>query len=170
MKTIVTHLCFNNQAEEAVNFYLSIFKDSEVVKITYFGEQELAALDHVPAELRPGPAGSIRTIRFRLGDRVYLATNGGADFHFTNGMSLIVPCETQEEIDDIWGKFAEQGHAQECGWVVDKFGVMWQITGAKTHDMLEDEDTSKAQRVASALYKMKKVDVAALERAYQGTR
>lgn len=168
MHQITTHLTFNNQAEEAVNFYVSIFKNSKILKITHYGEKELAALAHLPEYIRPGPAGSVKTVRFRLHGQEFLAANGGAYFKFTEGISLYVNCETQEEIDEFWEKLSDGGEIQACGWLKDKHGVSWQIGPAILRDMAEDPDPEKSQRVMIALYQMIKIDIETLKRAYEG--
>jgi predicted 3-demethylubiquinone-9 3-methyltransferase (glyoxalase superfamily) len=168
MQKIRPHLTFNNQAEEAVNFYVSIFKTSKILKTTRYGEKELAALSHLPEGIRPGPAGSVKTVRFELNGQEFLAANGGAYFKFSEGVSLYVNCETQEEIDEFWEKLSEDGEIQECGWLKDKYGVSWQIGPTILQEMMEDPDPEKSQRVMVALYQMIKLDLEILKRAYEG--
>jgi predicted 3-demethylubiquinone-9 3-methyltransferase (glyoxalase superfamily) len=117
---------FNNRAEEAVNFYVSIFKDSKIVMISHYGEGD------------PGPAGTVSTIGFQLLGQNYFAANGGDHFTFSQGLSLYVNCENQEEIDYLWERLSEGGEKQVCGWVVDKFGVSWQIAPTVLEKMLRE--------------------------------
>ena len=168
MKKIRPHLMFNNQAGEAAAFYVSIFKNSKIIKITCYGEKELAALSRLPEDIRPGPVGSVKAVRFQLNGQEFLAANGGPYFKFSEGISLYVNCETQEELDDLWEKLSEGGEIQECGWLKDKYGVSWQIAPTIMQEMMEDPDPEKAQRVMIALLKMKKLDIETLKRAYEG--
>jgi predicted 3-demethylubiquinone-9 3-methyltransferase (glyoxalase superfamily) len=161
-------LCFDNQAEHAVNFYTSIFEDSKIVEITYWGDEELAALSRVAEEIRPGPVGSVRAVEFQLFGQEYLAVNGGAHFTFNDGISFMVKCDTQEELDEMWEKLAVGGETLECGWLRDRFGVSWQIIPSVLGELISDPDSDKAQRVRKAVLQMKKYDIAALQRAYDG--
>ncbi|WP_240687982.1 VOC family protein [Pseudalkalibacillus hwajinpoensis] len=156
MQKITPHLAFNDQAEEAVNFYVSIFKNSKVVNVTRYGEGE------------PGPAGTVRTVRFQLDDQELMAVNGGPSFKFSAGISLYVRCETQEEIDELWEKLSEDGEKEPCGWVKDKYGVFWQIAPSFAWEMVNDPDREKSQRVVKATYNMEKLDTETLKRAYKG--
>ncbi len=157
---------FNNQAEEAANFYVSIFKISKILKTTRWGEKELAAL---PEDIRPGPPGSVKMVRFQLNGQEFLAANGGPYFKFTEGISLYVNCETQEELGEYWKKLSDGGEIQQCGWLKDRYGVSWQIAPAVMQEMLEDPDPERAQRVMIALLQMTKIDLETLKRAYEGT-
>lgn len=153
---IITCLCYDSQAEEAVNFYLSIFKNAKILSITRCGENEPS-----------GPAGSVRTISFRLFDQEYLAVNGGSYFKFNDGISLMVNCESQAEIDELWERLSAGGEQVVCGWLKDKFGVPWQIVPTVLSKMMADPDQTKSQRVMQALLKMKKLDIKALQQAYE---
>lgn len=156
MRDIVTHLAFKDRAEEAVGFYVSLFPDARVTGTTHFGANE------------PGPEGSVRTIRFELLGREFHAVNGGPEFAFADGTSVLVRCDTQDEIDRLWAALSDGGRAQECGWITDRYGLTWQITAAVTDDYLYGEDPAAAQRVVEAIYRMVRIDVAAIERAYRG--
>lgn len=154
MKTISTCLAFNDQAEEAVNFYIALFPNSRI-------------LDATPSiEGAPAPAGRPMAISFELNGREYLALNGGSYFTFSEGMSLLVVCETQQEIDEYWAKLSEGGQTGPCGWLKDKFGVSWQVAPHQLDEMLLDKDTTRAKRVFEAMCKMSKIDLGELQRAY----
>jgi predicted 3-demethylubiquinone-9 3-methyltransferase (glyoxalase superfamily) len=153
---ITTFLWFNNNAEEAVNFYISIFKNSKVLNIIRNGEAG------------PGPKGSPLTIGFQLDGQEFMALNGGPQFKFTEAMSLMVHCQTQEEVDHFWEKLSAGGGEVECGWLKDKFGVSWQIVPDVLLELLQDSDTEKSQRVMKAMMTMKKLDIAGLEQAAEG--
>lgn len=157
MQKITTCICFDNQAEEAVNFYISVFPDSLIKSITRCGENEYG-----------GPAGSIRTIEFQIFGQNFLAVNGGSHFKFTDAVSLIVNCETQEEIDNYWNKLSKGGEEVACGWLTDKFGLSWQITPSIIIKMLTDPDRNKSDRVIQAILKMKKLDIEILKKAFEG--
>lgn len=157
MQKITTCICFDNQAEEAVNFYISVFPDSVIKSITRCGENEYG-----------GPAGSIRTIEFQIFGQNFLAVNGGSHFKFTDAVSLIVNCETQEEIDNYWNKLSKGGEEVACGWLTDKFGLSWQITPSIIIKMLTDPDRNKSDRVIQAILKMKKLDIEILKKAFEG--
>ncbi|AKB77417.1 3-demethylubiquinone-9 3-methyltransferase [Methanosarcina horonobensis HB-1 = JCM 15518] len=165
-------LTFNDQAEEAANFYVSIFsavfENSKILNIARFSKEELEALSYLPEDIRPGPAGSVRTIRFLLNGQEIEAVNGGNFFNFCEGMSLYVRCEDQKEIDWLWEKLSEGGEKSQCGWLKDKYGVSWQIAPAIVDEMLSDPDPEKSNRVIIAIYGMKKYDIEALKRAYEG--
>lgn len=155
MQKITTCICFDNQAEEAVNFYISVFPDSLIKSITRCGENEYG-----------GPAGSIRTIEFQIFGQNFLAVNGGSHFKFTDAVSLIVNCETQEEIDNYWNKLSKGGEEVACGWLTDKFGLSWQITPSIIIKMLTDPDRNKSDRVIQSILKMKKLDIEILKKAF----
>lgn len=160
-------LMFRHEAEEAVKFYIStftpIFGNTKVLKITYYGEEELAALQEVPEmteDIMPGPAGSVKSIRFLLCGQEILAINGGEFFgKFNESTSLYVSCDTQEQIDLLWMALSHKGSEQVCGWLKDRFGVSWQIAPAVIQEIMESPDTEKAQQVMIALYRMKKIDL-----------
>jgi len=153
---ITTFLWFDNNAEEAVNFYTSIFKNSKILGTVRNGDAG------------PGPKGSVLTIEFQLDGQEFAALNGGPQFKFTEAISLVVHCQTQEEIDTYWEKLSAGGQIVECGWLKDKFGLAWQITPDILLDLLQDSDQEKSQRVMKAMMKMKKIDIATLQKAYAG--
>ena len=157
MKKINPVLWFDSEAEQAARFYVGIFKNSKIERITHYGENG------------PRPNGSVMTVEFTL-DRVeFVALNGGPQFKFTEAISLSVNCETQDEIDYFWEKLsADGGSTGRCSWVKDKFGLSWQVNPVFLRDMLGDRDADKAQRVMEAMLQMEKLDIAALNRAYHG--
>ena len=153
MQTITTFLTFNNQAEEAAQLYTSIFKRSAIKSVTHYNEGG------------PAPAGSVMSVTFELDGQEFIALNGGASFHFTDGVSLFITCETQEEIDMYWEKLSEGGEKRECGWLKDRFGVSWQVVPAMMSRLLNNSDSEKLKRTMDALMKMTKLDIATLEQA-----
>ena len=159
MQKITPFLWFDGRAEEAVAFYLSVFKDGKIHTTTRYPEGG------------PAPAGTVMTIAFELQGQQFVALNGGPGFPFTNAVSLVVNCESQAEIDHYWEKLAADGGEQiQCGWLKDKFGMPWQIVPGKVWDWLRDDDPARVQRVTAALWQMEKLDLAALERAAGGDR
>jgi predicted 3-demethylubiquinone-9 3-methyltransferase (glyoxalase superfamily) len=156
MQKITPFLWFDNQAEEAVNLYTSIFKDSKIVSVSRYGEES------------PGPKGTVMTINFRLAGEDFFALNGGPVFKFNPAISFFVNCETQEEVDFLWEKLTDGGEIEQCGWLKDRFGVSWQIVPSILGELLQDKDAAKAGRVMQAMLKMKKLDIAGLMRASQG--
>lgn len=154
MPKITTFLTYNNQAEEAVNFYVSIFRNSQIVSVSRYGEGG------------SGPAGSVMSATFLLEGQEFMALNGGPHFTFTDGVSLFVNCETQEEVDVLWEKLSEGGEKGPCGWLKDKFGMSWQIIPTALGQLLGDKNPQKAQNVMQAMLQMTKIDIAALQRAY----
>jgi predicted 3-demethylubiquinone-9 3-methyltransferase (glyoxalase superfamily) len=156
MQKVTPHLCFDHQAEEAVNDYVSIFKNSKIMNITRYAEGEW------------GPAGTARTIRFQLDGQELIAVNGGPSFKFSDGISLYVRCETQEEIDELWEKLSEGGAKEECGWLRDKYGVYWQIAPTIAWEMVNDTDPEKSKRVIKSIEQMRKYDIAKIKQAYEG--
>ena len=148
-------LWFDHQAEEAMLFYTSIFKHSKVGEISRY------------TEAGPGPKGSVLTASFQLEGQEFLAINGGPAFQFTPAISFQVLCESQAEVDDLWHKLLAGGVESQCGWLTDKFGVSWQVVPAILPRYLQDPDREKARRVTEAMLKMKKLDIAELERAAQ---
>ncbi len=153
MQKIIPNLWFDTEAEEAANFYTSIFKNSQVGRVMRYGEAG------------PRPAGMVMTVSFQLGGQDFTALNGGPDFKFNEAISLLVNCETQHEVDDLWDKLSEGGEKGPCGWLKDKFGVSWQIVPTVLDEMLQDEDTDRANRVMKAMLQMTKLDIEALENA-----
>jgi predicted 3-demethylubiquinone-9 3-methyltransferase (glyoxalase superfamily) len=156
MKKIIPFLWFDHQAEEAANFYTSIFKNSKIGSISRYGEAG------------PGPAGSAMVVNFEIEGQEFSALNGGPVFNFTPAISFLVNCETQEEVDFYWGKLSEGGQVQQCGWLTDKFGVTWQIVPTILGQLMSDPDPVKAGRVTQAMLKMIKLDISELKKAYQG--
>ena len=153
-------LWYDDQAEQAVQHYLSIFKNGSVGKIARYGKEGF--------EFHQKTAGTVMTISFTLNGMNFLALNGGPIFKFTEAMSVIVNCDTQEEIDHYWSKLSEGGEEGPCGWLKDKFGVSWQIVPAKLSQFLIDESPEKVQRVTHAYLRMKKFNIQALENAFEG--
>lgn len=160
MRPITPCLWFDHQAEEAANFYVSIFKHSRVGAVTRYGKEGF--------EVHGRPAGSVMTVEFKLEGRDFVALNGGPVFTFNEAVSLQVHCETQEELDHYWERLSEGGDrtAQQCGWLKDKYGVSWQVVPAMLPRMLQDPDAARSQGVMKALLQMKKLDIGALQRAY----
>lgn len=148
-------LWFDNDAEEAAKFYTSIFKNSKIDTITHYGEGA------------PRPKGMVMTVTFVLDGQEFTALNGGPEFKFTEAVSFVVNCRTQEEIDEFWGKLSEGGTEIECGWLKDKYGLSWQVVPTVLEEMMQD-DAEKANRVMQAFLKMKKIDILTLEQAYNG--
>ena len=153
MQKIITFLWFNNNAEEAVNFYVSIFKNSRVGKITRFGEAG------------PGPKGTVMSATFELEGQIFMALNGGPQFPFTEAISLFVNCESQPEVDDLWEKLSAGGEPGRCGWLKDKFGLSWQIIPSALGEALGNKDPEKAKRAMQAMLQMSKIDIERLKQA-----
>jgi predicted 3-demethylubiquinone-9 3-methyltransferase (glyoxalase superfamily) len=158
MQKITTFLWFDRQAEEAANFYVGIFKNSKIVQITRYPESVTAAAGR--------PAGTVMTVNFQLDDQQFTGLNGGPHFKFSEAISLVVNCDTQEEIDRLWAKLLEGGKEDQCGWLKDKFGLSWQIVPASLSEMLEKPE--EADRVMAAVLKMTKLDIATLRKAQEG--
>jgi predicted 3-demethylubiquinone-9 3-methyltransferase (glyoxalase superfamily) len=154
-------LWFDTQAEDAAKFYVSVFEDSGIDIISHYGKEGF--------EVHGRPVGSVMTVGFRLAGQVFTALNGGPQFKFTEAISLQVFCDTQIELDHFWNKLSEGGEEGVCGWLKDKFGLSWQIVPSALPEMMRDPDSKKSQRVTGALMQMKKFDIAALQRAYDGT-
>ena len=155
MQKIVPFLWFDTQAEEAMNFYVSIFKNSKVLSVTRYGEAG------------PGPKGTVMSATFQLEGQTFYALNGGPLFSFTPAISLFVNCETQAEVDELWGKLSAGGREDRCGWLQDKYGLSWQIIPKVLGEMLGDKDPRKAARVMQAMLKMGKIEIEGLKRAYE---
>lgn len=162
MQSITPCLWFDQQAEEAAQFYTAIFRNSKIGKISRYTEAGQA--------VHGKPPGSVMTVEFTLNGQPFTALNGGPVFQFNEAISLQVVCETQAEIDDYWEKLSAGGDpkAQQCGWVKDKYGLSWQIVPTALGEMMNDSDATKAGRVMEAMLKMKKLDIAELKRAYAG--
>lgn len=161
MQKITPFLWFDNNAEEAVNFYVSLFKNSKVGKVTRYNEASSKAAGR--------PEGSVMTMEFQLEGQSFTAINGGPHFKFTEAISFVVDCETQEEVDYFWNKLtADGGQESQCAWLKDKYGLSWQIVPRVLIEMIGDKDPQKAQRVMEAMLQMKKIDIATLQQAYDG--
>jgi predicted 3-demethylubiquinone-9 3-methyltransferase (glyoxalase superfamily) len=160
MQKISPFLWFDNQAEEAVNFYVSIFKNSKIGNITRYNREV--------AEVSRQPEGSVMTIDFQLEGQDFIALNGGPQFKFTEAISFSVDCKTQEEVDELWAKLSAGGEEGPCGWLKDKYGLSWQIVPTVLTQMLQDKNAKKAARVTHAMLQMKKLDIRALQQAYEG--
>ena len=162
MQKIVPNVWFDSQAEAAVNFYTSIFRNSKILTTTSYGEEGAAASGR--------PKGTIMTVAFQLDGQNFVALNGGPIFKFTEAISFIVNCESQDEVDHFWAKLSEGGDekAQQCGWLKDKYGLSWQVVPAVLPDLLSDPDPEKSRRVMKALLQMKKIDIETLRRAAEG--
>jgi predicted 3-demethylubiquinone-9 3-methyltransferase (glyoxalase superfamily) len=160
---IVPCLWFDQQAEEAATFYVSIFKNSRIVAINRYAK--------AGQDVHHRPPGTVSTVAFELDGQPFTALNGGPVFTFNEAVSLQVNCETQEEIDYYWEKLSAGGDpgAQQCGWLKDKYGLSWQIVPTVLAGMLKDDESAKAQRVTESLLRMKKLDIRELERAFSGT-
>lgn len=152
---ITPFLWFDDNAEEAMNFYVSIFKNSEVLSINRYGDAG------------PGAAGTVMTTTFRLDGQEFMALNGGPHFKFTEAISFFIDCESQEEVDELWQKLSEGGETSQCGWLKDKFGLSWQVVPSVLDEMLQDPDRERANRVMQAMLQMTKIDIAKLKQAYE---
>jgi len=157
MQKITPFLWFDTQAEEAMNFYLSVFKDSKVLSCSRYGDAG------------PGPTGAVMVAKFQLDGQDFMALNGGPGFKFTEAISLLVTCDTQEEIDEKWETLSEGGAKSQCGWLKDKFGLSWQIVPPILGEMLQDKDPEKSKRVMAAMMTMTKIEIAKLKQAYKGS-
>lgn len=156
MQKITTFLWFNDKAEEAAKFYVSLFKNSKIETMARYGDAG------------PGPKGSVMTVVFTLDGQQFIALNGGPVFSFTPAISLMVNCETQEEVDRLWEKLLEGGKPDHCGWLQDKYGLSWQIIPTSLGKLMSDPDPQKSRRVMEAMLKMDKIDSRKLEEAYAG--
>jgi predicted 3-demethylubiquinone-9 3-methyltransferase (glyoxalase superfamily) len=153
---ITTFLTFNTEAEAAVKFYTSIFADSKINSISYYPESF------------PNLGGKAMSISFELNNQTFYALNAGSGFKFEQGISLLVNCKNQEEVDHYWDKLTDGGEAIACGWLKDKYGISWQITPEILLQHMDDEDKTKSKRVMDAMMKMVKIDIATIEKAYNG--
>ncbi len=161
MKKIVPNLWFDTEAEEAAKLYTSVFPNSRILKVEKYPE----GMEEVTSK----PAGSVMTVGFELDGNEFLALNGGPDFKFTEAVSFMYPCDNQEQVDEYWNKLtADGGEESMCGWLKDKFGMSWQIVPTQLNDYLTDPDPEKAQRATQAMLKMRKIDIAELEKAVNG--
>ena len=160
MQKITPFLWFNNQAEEAVKFYTSIFKHSKIGKV--------ARYDKAGEKVSGRPAGSVMTVEFQLEGQEFVALNGGPQFKFSEAISFQVHCDSQKEVDYFWDKLTDGGEEGPCGWLKDKFGLSWQVVPTTLIEMVTDKDPVKVQRVTKAFLQMKKFDISALRRAFEG--
>jgi predicted 3-demethylubiquinone-9 3-methyltransferase (glyoxalase superfamily) len=156
MQKITPFLWFDDKAEEAMNFYVSIFKNSKIVNVSRYGDAG------------PGPKGKVMTAVFELDGQKFMALNGGPLFKFTEAISLFVDCETQQEVDELWEKLSAGGEKSRCGWLKDKYGLSWQIIPKALGRLMGDKDPEKSKRVMMAMLQMSKIDVQALQQAYNG--
>lgn len=154
MQKITPFLCFAHEAEEAMNFYVGIFKNSKVISVNYYGKGA------------PMPEGTVLTASFELLGQRFVALNAGPMFQFTPAVSFLVECDTQEEVDYYWNKLSADPQAEACGWLKDKFGVSWQVAPRQLGQLISDTDPVKAGRVMRAMMQMKKIDIAGLQQAY----
>jgi predicted 3-demethylubiquinone-9 3-methyltransferase (glyoxalase superfamily) len=154
LQKITPCLWFNFNAEEAVNHYLSIFKNGKILEISRYGDA------------MPEHKGKVMVLRFEIEGQQFQALNAGAQFPFTEAISLSVDCETQEEVDELWSKLSEGGSEDQCGWLKDKFGLSWQIVPRALPEMLKDKNPDKAMRVMQAMFTMSKIDIARLQDTY----
>jgi predicted 3-demethylubiquinone-9 3-methyltransferase (glyoxalase superfamily) len=155
IQKITPFLWFDTQAEEAARFYTSVFKNSRIEAVTRYGESG------------PSPKGSVMTVAFELDGQKFVALNGGPVFKFTEAVSFVVNCESQQEVDEIWEKLVDGGAEIQCGWLKDKYGLCWQIVPTVFFEMIQDQDAERKERVMQAMFQMKKFDIAALEAAYR---
>lgn len=160
MKKITPFLWFDDKAEEAARFYVSVFPNSKIVSIARYGD--------AGAQAAGRRKGTVMTVEFELDGQKFMGLNGGPEFSFSHAVSFVVNCETQEEIDRFWKKLSEGGQEVECGWLADKYGLSWQIVPTVLGRMMTDPDSAKSDRVMQALLGMKKLDIAELQRAYSG--
>jgi predicted 3-demethylubiquinone-9 3-methyltransferase (glyoxalase superfamily) len=153
MQAIIPFLWFDNNAEEAMHFYVSVFKNSKVIGVTRWGDGG------------PGPKGTVMSVKFQLDGQDFFALNGGPQFKFSPAISFFVNCETQQEVDNLWERLSEGGEKQRCGWLKDKYGLSWQIVPSVLGKLLQDKDAVKAKRVLQAMLQMDKLDIDRLQQA-----
>ena len=153
---IAPFMWFDGKAEQAANFYVSVFKNSKVVQLTRYGDAG------------PGPKGTVMSAIFQLEGQEFYALNGGPQFKFSPAISMFVNCETQQEVDELWEKLSAGGKTNRCGWLDDKFGLTWQIIPTILGRLLQDKDAAKANRVMKAMMQMDKIDIVRLQQAYEG--
>src|SRR5712692_1006818 len=155
MQKIIPFLWFDGKAEEAMNFYVSVFQNSKVVRVSRYGEAG------------PGRKGTVMSATFQLDGQEFFALNGGPQFTFTPAISFFVNCETQQEVDDLWEKLSAGGKKERCGWLKDKYGLSWQIVPSVLGKLMQDKDAEKAKRVMNAVLQMEKFDINRLKQAYE---
>ncbi len=159
MQKITPFLWFDDKAEEAAAFYTAIFKNSKIVNVARYGD--------AGAQVTGKSKGTVMTVAFQLDGQEFVALNGGPQFKFTEAISLVVNCQTQEEVDEFWKKLSDGGREVQCGWLKDKYGLSWQIVPTILSEMLNDPDPKKAERVMKAMLQMKKIDIKGLKQAYE---
>jgi predicted 3-demethylubiquinone-9 3-methyltransferase (glyoxalase superfamily) len=155
VQNITPFLWFDGKAEDAVNLYVSTFKNSKILGMTRYGDAG------------PGPKGSVMTVNFQLDGQEFVALNGGPQYSFTPAISFVIKCETQQEVDEFWQKLSEGGRTDRCGWLQDRFGLSWQIVPSILLKLLQDKDAAKSTRVMKAMLQMDKIDIETLKRAYE---
>ena len=155
MQKITPFLWFDDKAEEAMNLYISVFKNSKAISVTRYGKEG------------PGQPGTVMTATFQLDGQEFYALNGGPVFTFSQAISFFVNCETQGEVDELWEKLSEGGEKGRCGWLKDRYGVSWQIVPSILGELMQDKDPEKAQRVTKAMLQMGKLDIKALKQAHE---
>mgnify|MGYP001125744318 CR=1 FL=1 len=158
MPPVTPFLWFDTEAEEAAKFYVSIFPNSKITGVTRYGKSG------------PGPDGSVMTVNFELDGQRFTALNAGPQFKFTEAISFVIECQTQEEVDRYWTKLTAGGQEVECGWLKDRYGLFWQVTPRILLEMIGDPDPAKAERVMKAMLQMKKIEIAPLKQAYEGAK
>ncbi len=156
MQKITPFLWFDNNAEEAANFYVSIFKNSKVLSVSRYGEAG------------PGPKGTVMVAEFQIDGQEFVALNGGPRFKFTEAISFVINCETQEEVEYFWERLSDGGEKSRCGWVKDKFGLWWQVVPTVLGKLMSDSDPEKVKRVTVAMLQMDRIDIEPLQRAHEG--
>ena len=154
MQKITTFLWFDNQAEEAANFYASVFKNSKITTVARYGDAG------------PGPSGSVMIVKFQLDGQEFIALNGGPIFKFTPAVSLYVDCESQQEVDQLWDRLSDGGRKDRCGWLQDRYGLSWQIVPKALQQLMSDPDPKKSQSVMKAMLQMDKIDINKLQEAH----
>jgi predicted 3-demethylubiquinone-9 3-methyltransferase (glyoxalase superfamily) len=159
MQKITPFLWFDDKAEHAATFYTSIFKNSKIVNIARYGD--------AGAEVSGRPKGTVMTVAFQLEGQEFVALNGGPQFKFTEAISFVVNCQTQQEVDEYWEKLSDGGQEVQCGWLKDKYGLSWQIVPTILSELLNDPDPKKAEKVMKAMLQMKKIDIKGLKQAYE---
>jgi predicted 3-demethylubiquinone-9 3-methyltransferase (glyoxalase superfamily) len=156
MQKITPFLWYDTQAEEAANYYVSIFKNSKIISVNRYGDTG------------PGPKGSVMTVEFELDGQRFVGLNGGPHFKFTEAVSFVVGCATQDEVDYFWEKLSDGGQEVQCGWLKDKYGLSWQVVPNIAIEYLKDKDPGKSQRVMKEILQMKKIEIEPLKKAYEG--
>ena len=160
IQKITPFLWFDQDAEEAARFYISIFKNSKIIDVAHYGNSA--------ADASGRPMGTVMIVRFELEGQLFMALNGGPVFKFSPAISFLVSCDTQKEVDDLWKSLSEGGEEEQCGWLKDKFGVSWQMVPSVLGEMIQDKDEMKSERVMGAMLQMKKIDIQRLRMAYEG--